>query len=104
MAVKLVIAVLVFFAILVTLMTAGCGFRVSPHGVVPIMSRFGFDLLWLGDGVSTFGFDLLWLGDGVSTFGFDLLWLGDGVSEVMHMISGYDFLRFSTLGLTNCNC
>ena len=90
MAVKLVIAVLVFFAILVTLMTAGCGFRVSPHGVVPIMSRFGFDLLWLGDGVSTFG--------------FDLLWLGDGVSEVMHMISGYDFLRFSTLGLTNCNC
>ena len=90
MAVKLVIAVLVFFAILVTLMTAGCGFRVSPHGVVPIMSRFGFDLLWLGDGVSTFG--------------FDLLWLGDGVSEVMHMISGYDFLRFSTIGLTNCNC
>ena len=90
MAVKLVIAVLVFFAILVTLMTAGCGFRVSPHGVVPIMSRFGLDLLWLGDGVSTFG--------------FDLLWLGDGVSEVMHMISGYDFLRFSTLGLTNCNC
>ena len=90
MAVKLVIAVLVFFAILVTLMTAGCGFRVSPHGVVPIMSRFGFDLLWLSDGVSTFG--------------FDLLWLGDGVSEVMHMISGYDFLRFSTLGLTNCNC
>ena len=90
MAVKLVIAVLVFFAILVTLMTAGCGFRVSPHGVVPIMSRFGFDLLWLGDGVSTFG--------------FDLLWLGLGVSEVMHMISGYDFLRFSTLGLTNCNC
>ena len=97
MAVKLVIAVLVFFAILVTLMTAGCGFRVSPHGVVPIMSRFGFDLLWLGDGVSTFGFDLLWLGDGVSRFGL-------GVSEVMHMISGYDFLRFSTLGLTNCNC
>lgn len=90
MAVKLVIAVLVFFAILVTLMTAGCGFRVSPHGVVPIMSRFGFDLLWLGDGVSTFG--------------FDLLWLGDGVSEVMHMISGYDFLRFSTLGVTNSNC
>ena len=76
LAVKLVIAVLVFFAILVTLMTAGCGFRVSPHGVVPIMSRFGFDLLWLGD----------------------------GVSEVMHMISGYDFLRFSTIGLTNCNC
>ena len=90
MAVKLVIAVLVFFAILVTLMTAGCGFRVSPHGVVPIMSRFGFDLLWLGDGVSTFG--------------FNLLWLGDGVSEVMHMISGYDFLRYSTIGLTNCNC
>ena len=83
LAVKLVIAVLVFFAILVTLMTAGCGFRVSPHGVVPIMSRFGFDLLWLGDGVSRFGL---------------------GVSEVMHMISGYDFLRFSTLGLTNCNC
>ena len=76
LAVKLVIAVLVFFAILVTLMTAGCGFRVSPHVVVPIMSSFGFDLLWLGD----------------------------GVSEVMHMISGYDFLRFSTLGLTNCNC
>ena len=97
MAVKLVIAVLVFFAILVTLMTAGCGFRVSPHGVVPIMSSFGFDLLWLGDGVSTFGFDLLWLGDGVSRFGL-------GVSEVMHMISGYDFLRFSTPGLTNCNC
>ena len=97
MAVKLVIAVLVFFAILVTLMTAGCGFRVSPHGVVPIMSRFGFDLLWLGDGVSTFGFDLLWLGDGVSRFGL-------GVSEVMHMISGYDFLRFSTLGVTNSNC
>ena len=83
LAVKLVIAFRVFSAILVTLMTAGCGFRVSPHGVVPIMSRFGFDLLWLGNGVSRFGL---------------------GVSEVMHMISGYDFLRFSTLGVTNSNC
>ena len=90
LAVDVLIAVSGFYASLVSLIPSSCGYRVSPHGVVPIISRFGFELLWLGVGVSGFG---------LRVSGFVL-----GVSEVMHLMSGYDFLRFTAPGVTNFSC